>query len=76
MCLPYRCIAMHATRTTENTTLLLLRAFASAEICLPSRCLAMNHSGFHASCHNIKMDFRKIGLGGMDWIDLAQDRYK
>jgi hypothetical protein len=23
---------------------------------------------------NIKMDLRKIGWGGMDWIDLAQDR--
>jgi hypothetical protein len=23
---------------------------------------------------NIKMDFRKIGWDGMDWIDLAQDR--
>jgi hypothetical protein len=23
---------------------------------------------------NIKMDFREIGLCGMDWIDLAQDR--
>jgi hypothetical protein len=23
---------------------------------------------------NIKMDFRGIGWGGMDWIDLAQDR--
>jgi hypothetical protein len=23
---------------------------------------------------NIKMDVRKIGLGGMDWIDLAKDR--
>jgi hypothetical protein len=23
---------------------------------------------------NIKMDLRDIGLGGMDWIDLAQDR--
>jgi hypothetical protein len=22
----------------------------------------------------IKMDFRVIGWGGMDWIDLAQDR--
>jgi hypothetical protein len=22
---------------------------------------------------NIKMDFREIGWGGMDWIDLAQD---
>jgi hypothetical protein len=21
---------------------------------------------------NIKIDFREIGLGGMDWIDLAQ----
>jgi hypothetical protein len=24
--------------------------------------------------HNIKMDLREIGWGGMDWIDLAQDR--
>jgi hypothetical protein len=23
---------------------------------------------------NIKMDFREIGWGDMDWIDLAQDR--
>jgi hypothetical protein len=23
---------------------------------------------------NIEMDFREIGWGGMDWIDLAQDR--
>jgi hypothetical protein len=23
---------------------------------------------------NIRMDFREIGWGGMDWIDLAQDR--
>jgi hypothetical protein len=23
---------------------------------------------------NIKMDFREIGCGGMDWTDLAQDR--
>jgi hypothetical protein len=23
---------------------------------------------------NIKMELREIGLGGMDWIDLAQDR--
>jgi hypothetical protein len=23
---------------------------------------------------NIEMDPRKIGWGGMDWIDLAQDR--
>jgi hypothetical protein len=23
---------------------------------------------------NIKMDLRDTGLGGMDWIDLAQDR--
>jgi hypothetical protein len=25
---------------------------------------------------NIKMDLREIGLGDMDWIDLAQDRNK
>jgi hypothetical protein len=24
--------------------------------------------------NNIKMDLRAIGWGGMDWIDLAQDR--
>jgi hypothetical protein len=23
---------------------------------------------------NIKMDLREIGWGGMDWLDLAQDR--
>jgi hypothetical protein len=23
---------------------------------------------------NIKMELRAVGLGGMDWIDLAQDR--
>jgi hypothetical protein len=23
---------------------------------------------------NIKMDFKEIGWGGTDWIDLAQDR--
>jgi hypothetical protein len=24
---------------------------------------------------NIKMDLREIGWNGMDWIELAQDRY-
>jgi hypothetical protein len=24
---------------------------------------------------NIKMDHRKIGSGGVNWIDLAQDKY-
>jgi hypothetical protein len=24
--------------------------------------------------NNIKMDFRHVGWGGMDWIDLSQDR--
>jgi hypothetical protein len=24
--------------------------------------------------YNIKMDLRELGWGGMDWIDLAQDR--
>jgi hypothetical protein len=23
---------------------------------------------------NVKMDFQEVGHGGMDWIDLAQDR--
>jgi hypothetical protein len=25
---------------------------------------------------NIKMDLREIGWGGMDWVDLLQDREK
>jgi hypothetical protein len=25
---------------------------------------------------NIKMDLQEVGYGGMDWIDLAQDREK
>jgi hypothetical protein len=28
----------------------------------------------HKCVDNIKMDLREIGWGGMDWIDLAQDR--
>jgi hypothetical protein len=28
----------------------------------------------HKSVGNIKMDVRDIGWGGMDWIDLAQNR--
>jgi hypothetical protein len=26
--------------------------------------------------NNIKIDLRKIGWGGMDWINLAQDRHQ
>jgi hypothetical protein len=26
--------------------------------------------------NNIKMNFVEIGLGGVDWIGLAQDRYR
>jgi hypothetical protein len=25
---------------------------------------------------NIKMDIQEVGCGGMDWIDLAQNRYR
>jgi hypothetical protein len=28
----------------------------------------------HRWVHNIKMDLREIGWGGVDWIDLADDR--
>jgi hypothetical protein len=28
----------------------------------------------HSWEDNIRMDLREIGWGGMDWIDLAQDR--
>jgi hypothetical protein len=28
----------------------------------------------HRWMDNIKMDFREMGLGGMDWIDQAQDK--
>jgi hypothetical protein len=28
----------------------------------------------HKLEHNIKMDPQELGWGGMDWIDLAQDR--
>ena len=24
--------------------------------------------------YNIRMDFQEVGCGGMDWIDVAQDR--
>jgi len=28
----------------------------------------------HRWVENIKMDFQEVGFGGMDWIELAQDR--
>jgi hypothetical protein len=28
----------------------------------------------HRWVDNVKMDLREIGWGGMDWIDLAEDR--
>jgi hypothetical protein len=55
MGLPHRCIATSAALTTENTALLLLRAYASVGMCLPNRCLEMNYSGSRVSRHNIHL---------------------
>jgi hypothetical protein len=60
ICLPRRCVATSDARTTENTALLLLRAFASAVICLASWCLAINYSGFQASCHDTLYHSRSL----------------
>jgi hypothetical protein len=30
--------------------------------------------GDHLWENNIKMDLQEVGRGGMDWIDMAQDR--
>jgi hypothetical protein len=30
----------------------------------------------HRWINSIKMDHLEMGLGGVDWIDLAQDRYR
>jgi hypothetical protein len=53
MCLTHGCIATSAALITENTALLLLRAFSFAGMFLLSRCLTMNYSGFQASYNNI-----------------------
>ena len=30
----------------------------------------------HRWVDNIKMDLQEVGCGGMDWLDLAQGRYR
>jgi len=30
----------------------------------------------HSGEDNSKMDLKEVGCGGIDWIDLAQDRYR
>jgi hypothetical protein len=44
MCLPHLRLAASATLTTENTVLLLLRAFASAGMFLVNSCPTMNYN--------------------------------
>jgi hypothetical protein len=39
-------------------------------------CRSVKHTelGGKSEVYNIKMDLREVGWGGMDWINLAQDR--
>jgi hypothetical protein len=64
MCLPHRCLAMSASRTTENAALLFLRPCASAGMCLPSRCLAMNYSGFQTSYQYVVHTTERVSSSG------------
>jgi hypothetical protein len=47
-----RYVYRSAARFTDNTALLLWRAFVLEGMFLPSRCLTMNYSEFQTSCQN------------------------
>jgi hypothetical protein len=63
-------------RFKQKTASLLLKmsvySAVPARMCLPISCLAMNFSDFIIPAFGRHvMDLIGIGLGGMDWIDLA-----
>jgi hypothetical protein len=68
-----------SARTLRKTPYLQLRSLAIDFILLSRERLLQNLFteplfSNEYTCYNIRMDLRKVGRGGTDWIDLAQDR--